>query len=123
MSCVKNSLVPTYCSGVLYAFCSLHLEGAAQDCIFEAILLFVYQMSLSESLLSSLFDLWVQGLTDLLKGEGHVKSGIICINIFNLKCFFNIRNSWRLSETCAGYAEIFKILMVTILTQSQDKST
>lgn len=67
MGCVKNTLLPTYYSGVLYVFCSLHLEVAAQDCIFEAILLFVYQMSLFESLLSSLFDLWVQGLTGLLK--------------------------------------------------------
>lgn len=67
MSCVKNSLLPTYYSGVLYVFCILHLEVAAQDCIFEAILLSVYQMSLFESLLSFLFDPWVQGLIGLLK--------------------------------------------------------
>jgi hypothetical protein len=64
---LKNILLPTYYSGVLYVFCSLHLEVAAQDYIFEAILLFVCQMSLSESLLSSLFDLGVQELTGLLK--------------------------------------------------------
>ena len=67
MSGVKNTLLPTYYSGVLYVFCSLHLEGAARDYIFEAILLFVYQMSLFESLLSSLFYLLVPGLTGLLK--------------------------------------------------------
>lgn len=122
MSCVKNTLLPTYYSGVLYVFCSLRLEVVAQDCIFEAILLFVYQMSLFESLLSSLFYLLVPGLTGLLKW-GQVKSGIICIKIFSLKHFYNASNFWRLSEVCGGYTEIFEMLMVSILTQLQDKST
>lgn len=122
MSCIKNTLLPTYYSGVLYVFCSLHLEVVAQDCIFEAILLFVYQMSLFESLLSSLFYLSVPGLIGLLKW-GQVKSGIICIKIFSLKHFYNASNFWRLSEVCGGYTEIFEMLMVSILTQLQDKNT
>lgn len=67
MSCVKNTPRHTYYNGALYVFCSLHLEVAAQDYIFEAILLSGCQMSLSGSLLSSLFGPWVRGLIGLLK--------------------------------------------------------
>lgn len=70
MKCKHNFSVEeifTCCSGALCAFYILHLEVDAQDYIFEAILLYVYQRCWPESLLSFLFDLWVQGLTNLHK--------------------------------------------------------
>lgn len=84
--------LPTCCSGASHVSCSLHLEGAAQDCIFEATPLSVYQRSLSESLLSFPFGLWAQELRGLLRQEVHMKSEITCIKSYGLEDFYNAKN-------------------------------
>ena len=66
MSCVKNTLLPTYYSGGLYVFCSLHLEVVAQDCIFEAILLCDLIYSSHTLFTANIVDSGFEGLTNIV---------------------------------------------------------